>query len=464
MKRLILLPLAALSACAWLPQPTPVPPAAVQAVPPAWTLPAGAGAQRDLAGWWGDFGDPLLVELVERAQRANPSLEAAGAALRQARALRDVAAAALATTVSLSASAQSSKNGDAAAARTYNATIDAAWEPDWFGTRRLSLQASEGELEVARITLADARVSLAAEVAQAYITLRAGQERLAIARDNLASQSETEQITAWRAQAGLLTSLEAEQARAAREQAAARLPALETAVAQARHALAVLCGEAPGALDARLAAPRPLPLAGADFAVSLPAQTLAQRADVRSAQTRVSIAEARFRQADAARLPSLKLEGSIGLHGLGIGGVSTTWLTALLGSITGRAFDGGAARAQMAAEAGALAVAQANYRSTILQALLEVEDDLQSLAADKARAARLTQARDAAANAALLARQRYASGLTDFQTVLETQRNLFSTQDDLAATRSALAADQVRLYKALGGGWEAPPIAGKTTP
>ena len=121
---------------------------------------------------------------------------------------------------------------------------------------------------------------------------------------------------------------------------------------------------------------------------------------------------------------------------------------------SGPRFDGGAARARVRAQDAALEQARSAYQATVLGALKEVENALVALRGDRERLARLRNAADAAGNAALLAQQRYASGLIDFQVVLETQRTLLSTQDSVASTAASVATDHVRLYKALGGGWQ----------
>ncbi|WP_254504320.1 TolC family protein [Duganella vulcania] len=126
----------------------------------------------------------------------------------------------------------------------------------------------------------------------------------------------------------------------------------------------------------------------------------------------------------------------------------------LLAGVTGNVLDGGASQAQLELQRGALAQAQAGYLSTVLGALQEVEDALASLTGERARLEHLRLAAAAAESAALLARQRYASGLVDFQTVLETQRALYASQDGVAVTSADLGGDLVRLYKALGGGWQ----------
>ena len=127
---------------------------------------------------------------------------------------------------------------------------------------------------------------------------------------------------------------------------------------------------------------------------------------------------------------------------------------AFLASVSLPLFDGGAARAQVRAQAAALEQARAGYQSAVLTALKEVEDALVALRGDRERQARLQQAAEAATNAALMASQRYASGLIDFQTVLDTQRSQLNTQDSVAAAIATVSADHVRLYKALGGGWQ----------
>ncbi len=300
------------------------------------------------------------------------------------------------------------------------------------------------------------QVSIAAEVALNFIALRSAQARLAIASDNLTSQSETLQITQWRLQAGLVSSLEDEQARAATDQTRAQLPALQTTIAQTRHALAVLTGQAPAALSAHLTAAGPVPQASAELALSIPTEVLRQRSDVRAAEYQVQAAVARVAQANAARAPSFKLGGSLGLSALTLGALTdgASLAAAVLAGVTWPVFDGGAARAQVRGQQAALAQANSAYQATVLTALTDVEDALVALRGDRARLALLQSAAASANTAAQLASQRYGSGLVDFQTVLETQRTRLGSQDSVAVTLAAVSADHVRLYKALGGGWQ----------
>ncbi|MCB2018580.1 MAG: efflux transporter outer membrane subunit [Hydrogenophaga sp.] len=427
------------------------------AVPARWSAaPATEGQATALADWWQRFQDPTLTGLVTQALQANTSVRGAQAALRQARAQRDAQAAANGPSLGVSASAQRSQSGTADASNRYQLGFDASWEPDIFGGNRAALDANEASARAAESSLANTQVSLAAEVAVSYIELRGLQTRLQIAERNLAAQQETLQITRWRVQAGLASSLDLEQAIAATEQTRAQIPALQTSIGQALHALAVLTGQAPGALNSALGPAAAIPAPPADLALAFPADTLRQRPDVRGAEEQLNAAMARLSAAEAARYPSFRLSGSLGLSALTLGTLTdgASVLRSLLASVSAPLFDGGALRAQAQAQQAAVDQARAGLQGSVLGALKDVEDALLSLQGDRERLARQQAAADAATNAELLARQRYQSGLIDFRTVLDTQRSLLSAQDSVASTQASLSADHVRLYKALGGGWQ----------
>jgi outer membrane protein TolC len=177
---------------------------------------------------------------------------------------------------------------------------------------------------------------------------------------------------------------------------------------------------------------------------------------VRAAEHRISAALARVDAADAARYPSFNLGGSLSLNALTLAGLSNgaTLAGSLLGSVSVPLFDGGAAKNQLLAQEAALEQSRAAYQATVLTALKEVEDALVAQKNDLERLNLQQLAARSAANADLLAQNRYASGLVDFQTVLQTQRTLLSTQDSVASLQAEISADHVRLVKALGGGWQ----------
>ncbi|HET9651923.1 MAG TPA: TolC family protein, partial [Usitatibacter sp.] len=248
-----------------------------------------------------------------------------------------------------------------------------------------------------------------------------------------------------------------EQARTSVEQTRAQVPALEASLAQSRNRLAVLAGAAPGTLDARLAAAAPVPAIPGSLAIGIPADTLRQRPDLRAAERRLAAETARIGQAEANRYPALTLTGSIGLDAptfaaLGSGDALVAQAAARLAATI---FDAGRLRAQVEIQTAVQDRALRAYESAVLAALEDVENALAQWRQAGERRAALAQAADAARNASMLAQHRYAAGITDFQTVLDTQRTLLSAQDSLETTGADQALAFIRLYKALGGGWSA---------
>jgi NodT family efflux transporter outer membrane factor (OMF) lipoprotein len=413
----------------------------------------------DLSRWWLVLKDPLLSELVDQALQANPDLQGARATLRAARARSAVASAGLFPAVTASGSASrsdsSENSGSGATRHLYSAGFDASWELDLFGGVRRGVEAARADLESSEATLHDTQVSLAAEVAQNYVQVRSLQIRIGIARDNLASQSETLQLAEWRALAGLVSSQDVDQARSNREQTRAQIPGLETSLAEAEHRLDILLGLAPGSLHGRLTARGVLPAVPGQIAVGIPADTLRQRPDIRSAERKLAAETARVGVAEAARYPSFKLSGSIGLEALtlsalGNGGAVTS---ALLAGITAPIFDAGKLRNQVKQQDAVREQALATYEKTVLSALQDVENGLVALSRNRERTEALTIAAESARGAALAPRQRYSAGLIDFQPVLDTERTVLSVEDSLASTRADVLLAIIRLYKALGGGW-----------
>lgn len=441
---------------------TPVP-TAWQAAPAMEMVPETGNK---LARWWEQLSDPQLNGLIEDALAANPDLRSAGAALRAARANRNVASANRFPTVSTSAGV--TRSAALGADKTlYSAGFDASWEPDVFGGTRRALEAAEADLEASLADMRATRVSLVAEVALNYVELRAYQARLAIARDNLGSQSETLQITDWRAQAGLVGSLEVEQARSNRDTTRSAIPTLDSGRAAAEHRLALLTGRAPGSLHEQLnmAGQGALPTLPTGIALRIPAETLRQRPDVQAAERRLAAETARVGQAEAARYPSFSLSGSIGLQALGLSTFTGGGQIArsLVGAVSGPVFNAGRLRAQVEVQDALREQKLAAYDKAVLTALEEVQNALVALSGGSERQQALTSAAGAARTAALLARHRYSAGLIDFQTVLTTERTLLSIEDSLASAEAERVTALIQLYKALGGGWTSREIPPKNT-
>jgi len=452
--------LACLGAGCAVTAPKPVAPSLT--IPEGWqaagqtTEIEGATAPEDLSRWWQRLGDPTLSDLVERSLAKNPDLRTARARVREARARRGLAGKDFLPDLTASVSASASRTSGSATADHYSAGFDASWEPDIFGATRHAVSAAEAELQATEASQHDAQVSLVAEVALAYVDLRALQARLSIAQGNLARQAETLELTSWRAQAGLTSDLDVEQARTNLEQTRAQIPSLEASRAGAEHRLAVLIGEPPTALRALLAPPGPIPTAPARLAVGIPADTLRQRPDVRAAERRLAAETARLGQARAALYPSLRLSGSIGIEALSLGALTSaeTVVRSLLGGLTAPIFDRGKIRRRIEIQDAVQEQALATYESTVLTALQEVEDALVSLATTQERQQALASATQAARTAAELARKQYAAGLVGYQSVLDTERSLLSAEDGQKAAEADETTAVIRLYKALGGGFE----------
>ena len=413
----------------------------------------------DLSQWWRVFADPPLSDLISEALQASPDLRLAEAKLREARSRRQVTKAGLFPEVSASGSGSrsytGSEIGSGESRNLFSAGFDASWELDVFGGLRRSVEAAEADLETAAANLDNSRVSLVAEVALNYIELRGLQLRLGIARRNLASQSETLQLTEWRAEAGLVSSQDVEQARSNREQTKAQIPSLGISLTEAEHRLDILLGKTPGSLHARLADESPLPNMPKDIAVAIPADVLRQRPDIRAAERQLAAETARLGVAEAARYPSFKLSGSIGLEALSADALANrdAAVSSLLAGITAPIFDAGRLRSQVEIQDAVLAQTEITYQQAVLTALEDVENALLALSANSERKEALTNAADAARKAAQMARQQYSAGLIDFQSLLDTERSVLTIEDSLASTSSENLLALIRLYKALGGGW-----------
>ena len=420
------------------------------------------GEPRDLRRWWQSLNDPLLSVLIDEALRASPDVRLAQARLREARAYRALAVAALFPIVNASGAASRTRSSEAVGSGSlgnyFSAGFDANWELDVFGGTRRGIEAAQADLETTEARLADTQVTLAAEVASYYAQVRAMQLRLRIARDNLASQTDTWQLTEWRSQAGLVSSQDVEQARTNQEQTRAQIPALETSLAAAESAVEILLGQPPGAQRERLAADGDLPAVPEQIAVGIPANALLRRPDVRAAERALAAETARVAMAEAARYPAVDLAGSIGVEALSaaaLGGGGTT-TSSLLAGLVAPIFDAGRLRDQVRIQDAVREQALVTYEVTVLNALQEVENALVALVRSGERSRTLTRADEAARNAALMARQRYSVGLTDFETVLDTERTVLAVEDSLAGSRTDAVMALIQLYKALGGGWSPP--------
>ena len=350
--------------------------AAELGVPEQWHSATGT-ATEDLSRWWDKFDDPILSGLIEKAAADNLDIAQAAARLRQAREALIQAQAGQVPSIGASAGVRESydftgNTGVDRSVTTWSADMDASWNADLFGGLRRSTEVSKADLQAAGYSLANVRIAMAAEVALNYIAARSAQASLVIARDTLATQDDNLQIAIWRRQAGLVSSLDVEQARTQRAQTAASIPTLETAYANAANRLSVLIGEAPGRIGQELAGGAQIPKGPDSIAAGIPADTLRQRPDVRVAERTLAAATARIGVAEAQLYPSLSIGGSIGASALSLGSLADAITGSLFGTLSQLIFDGGAARSATRAQEAAADEAFASYRLTVLEALEDV--------------------------------------------------------------------------------------------
>jgi outer membrane protein, multidrug efflux system len=408
----------------------------------------------DISSWWRGFDDPVLTELVERTLVANPDVAQSLARVRQARATLQQTRGGTLPQVDASSRNGRNFNSDAPDQWSFSRSIDARWTVDLFGGQRRSVEASRASYEAAAFNLANAQALLVAEVARNYVDMRTARRRLGVAQASLAVQDQNAQIADWRAQAGLVSSIDVAQARAQRAQTAANVPLLEQSEAQARYRLSVLTGAAPGAIDELIAGEVPLPEPPAALQTGAPANILRQRPDVRAVERDLAAATARIGVAEAELYPALSLSGSIATSANSLGGLADVLTGGLFANLASVIFDGGQRKAAVRSQTAAADGAFAAYRSAVLGALEDVENALVARVSAEKRISALQQQVEASSNAAFLARSNYRAGLTDFRTLLESERSLLSAQDGLADANADYLTAIIQLYLALGGGWK----------
>jgi NodT family efflux transporter outer membrane factor (OMF) lipoprotein len=436
-----------------------------------WQSQPQTGASADaatMASWWTALNDPTLNQLIERAVAENKNVKQAVSRVIESRARRSITAAGFFPTISSSAGGShtdsdssgvgSDSDADSfgsSARETYSSGLDAGWELDLFGGTRRSLEASTAQLAASEADLRDVLVTLLGDVALSYVSVRTTQSRLNFAERSLQSQREVMDITGWRAQAGLATELDVEQAKANYAQTRAQIPSLESNLAAAKNRLAVLTGAQPGALSQALDERKPIPVAPADIISSVPADVVRRRPDVRGAERRLAAQTAQVGVATAALYPSLSLSGSIGVTAASASDlVADNFGTTRYGlSLSMPIFRAGALRQNINAQNALVDQALASYEATVLGVYEEVENALTAWVNEQRRHEALIEAVTSARLAYDLSVVQYNSGLVDFQTVLTADRQLITTEDALAVSDGEITSNLVRLYKALGGGW-----------
>jgi outer membrane protein, multidrug efflux system len=416
--------------------------------------------------WWQQFDDPVLNELIARALETNLDLALAVDRVRAARAAFSGAELDYAPHVPVTAGYTHAKEQQPGFgnqrfnAESYTAGFDAAWELDLFGHVRRSVEAARGDLAAEQEDLQNVRITVAAEVARNYFSLRSTQQQIQVARDNLANQQEAVRLTSVRYESGRGTELDVQSSRARLKATEATLPVLETAQAAARYRLAVLLGQHPGALDARLE-----PRAAPPYAKALPigkdgqdaGSLLRNRPDVREAERRLAAATARVGVATADLFPRVTVTGFVGFlsgdfsHLFSSSGGTDARAWSIAPSVSWPALDYGSVRARLRASRANADGAFVNYEKTVLNALEETENAFVGYREQQSRLKSLIEQADASRRAQELAAAQYREGVTDFLTLLDAQRTQLSAESAVAEAEGEVNVSVVAIYKALGG-------------
>ncbi|SFP69432.1 efflux transporter outer membrane subunit [Sphingomonas rubra] len=440
-------------------------------VPDAWSVTA-APTREDLTRWWDRFNDPTLGRLVEQAAANNTDVAQAVGRLRQAREALVQSRATLFPTLSGSGGYQRNENlrgggrsftlpdgtvvdTGGGGANNFSVGLSASYQVGIFGEVRRTVEASRAQVEASGYDYAAVLLSVQSETARNYVLARGLQAQIANARASLGLQDDNLEIAGFRVQAGLVSSLDSEQARAQRAQTAATIPSLEQQLNAALSRIGVLTGQAPGALKAELAPVRPIPIGPAAIGVGIPADALRQRPDVRAAERTLAAATAQIGVAKARLYPALAISGNINTNAASLSGIGEAITGSLFAGLTQAIFNGGRLRSQVRAQEAAADVALAAYKGTVLLALEDIENAIVALQTARAREREFAVALDAANNSAVLSRSQYRSGLTDFTTLNQQEAALLNARNGLTQARADAAAAQVALFVAIGGGWDA---------
>lgn len=451
------------------------PTAAELHIPPTWhaTLPHD-GSVTELNNWWTLFDDPVLSSLIVEAQADNPTIDAALARLRQSRALVASSRAALLPALNGSGSFnRSNSNTSAVTSSDVNSetslqsgelnvtagSLDASWELDLFGKLRRAHQADAARAEASVASWHDARVSVAADIADAYVRLRECQALLEVADANRRAREKSQQITLLKVRAGFVSPVESALSDASVAQSNDLLEQQRSFCELDANEIVELSGLSRSQLDTRLRvgyASIPVPREGA--VQSVPAESIAQRPDVREKERALAGANAEIGEAIAARLPSVSLAGSIGIDEYHASGQSLQLRPWSFGpSLTLPVFDGGSGKAAVEGARGRYDEALSQYKQKVRQAVREVEDALARIAVSQRRAQAAAQADEKYHRYFESVERQYQAGSIDVLDLETARGQMIAGEQSNSGAQLERAQAWIALYRAVGGGWQQTP-------
>jgi multidrug efflux system outer membrane protein len=411
--------------------------------------------------WWQQFDDPTLNQLVSKSLEGNRDLRVAFARWKAARAIRDDVSNDNLPVVTSRVSSQQGKGQVPGQTESrvnqerYDLGLDMAWEVDLFGRIQRQLESSNAQEDAAAADLYQLRVTMIAELVDAYGQLRGAQLREKIALANLKNQQDSRSVTVSLSDAGVGNELDVVRADARLAAVEATVPQLQAEQVRQKNRIATLLGERPNTLSVSLS-PAELPAIAKALPIGDPAELLRRRPDVLAAERRLASSTADIGVATADLFPRVSLSGFLGFtagRGSQIGSsAARAW--SLGPSITWAAFDLGSVRARIRRADANAEAALAIYEQQVLLALEESENAFSDYGKRQQRLLSLIKQSESSRAAADLAAIQYKEGTVDYLVLLDAQRERLNAEDAQALGETDQYRGIVAIYKALGGGWD----------
>ncbi|WP_434779610.1 efflux transporter outer membrane subunit [Neisseria sp. Ec49-e6-T10] len=416
--------------------------------------------QQDNQLWWQNFNDPHLNKLIELALQENLNVQSAQSKLREARAQQSATFANNFPSITASSSGQESRNKPnhemATHSQSYQAGFDASWEIDIFGGRRRSDEAARANTQAVAADLDDVKVSLIAEVATNYFNLKNSVRQQQIAELNIQSRKKTLALVQSQQKAGLVSVLEVRQAQSSLAQIESSLPDIQQQIEVNKISLGILLNKTQAQLEPYLPEKYTIEKVKPEIALSFPADVLRQRPDIKATERRLAMQTAQIGVAVAEKYPKFNLSGNLGLRALTGSGLfdADTVVSSLLGSISAPIFNAGRINQNIVIQTERQKQAILSYQAALLQGLADVEKALSAYQKAQDKQKQLAINVQVAGEAERIAQIKYKTGQIGLLNVLDTQRTLWATQDQLNQAQTNELLNLIQLYKALGGGWQ----------
>ncbi|MEQ8206297.1 MAG: TolC family protein [Woeseia sp.] len=413
--------------------------------------------------WWNVFEDPLLEQFIATAAEHNKDLDIAMANVRSARALRQIERSSLLPSIGASVGGSRTKSSAAISSfnsgqirNTYDAGFDASWEIDLFGANRRAYEGSDARVGAAIANYQDVMQSTLSDVARTYYEARGLQKRIANTKQSTQLLKETFDVVRDRFTVGETSDFDLSRAQSEYELTHARIPNLEGELKVTIYTLSVLLGRPPEALLAEMESVQPLPVPPDMVPVGLRSDILRRRPDIRAAERALAASVADIGAQTAELFPSFFLTGDIGSQARVFGDLanSSAGVWSLASFFQWSVFDGGAIRARLELQEAESVAALAQYEKSVLEALRDAEAALSRYAEELETRQRLAKGVQSRRKAVALAKDLFDAGEEDYLAVVDAERQLIASEDDLIISETNSITKLVALFDTLGGGWE----------